>query len=152
MVLSHCLLGLTCIQSPQDADDFQIVVTSVSSGSGVLGNTYTHPNFTTSSGANSASVSVSGLPSTVNGCIVIATVYSSNRAAKAKTTERMKVLKIDDSSLGTANGLTQVTGGYGTRIEDSIISLGCPDVFDIKAIYESRMVTILSFLTSSTPT
>ena len=125
-------------RSPQDADDFQIVVTSVSSGSGVLGNTYTHPNFTTSSGANSASVSVSGLPSTVNGCIVIATVYSSNRAAKAKTTERMKVLKIDDSSLGTANGLTQVTGGYGTRIEDSIISLGCPDVFDIKAIYESR--------------
>jgi len=125
-------------RAAQDADDFQIIVTSVSSGSGVLGNTYTYPNFTTSTGSNSASVSVSGLPTTVNGCIVIATVYSSNRSAKSKTTERMKVALINRSSQGAVNGLTSYTAGYGTRVQDRTISLGCPDVFKVKAIYESK--------------
>ena len=49
----------------------------------------------------------------------------------------MKVLEINDS-LGSSNGLTQVTGGFGTRVEDSSISLGCADVFKIKAILESK--------------
>ena len=48
----------------------------------------------------------------------------------------MKVLEINDS-LGTSNGLNQVTGGFGTRVEDTSISLGCADVFKIKAILES---------------
>ena len=35
-------------------------------------------------------------------------------------------------------GLNQVTGGYGIRVEeDKSISLGCADVFKIKAIFES---------------
>ena len=49
----------------------------------------------------------------------------------------MKVLKIDDS-LGSSNGLNQVAGGFGTRVEDARISLGCGDVFKVKGIFESK--------------
>ena len=49
----------------------------------------------------------------------------------------MKVLENNDS-LGTSNGLNQVSGGFGSRVEDSSISLGCADVFKIKAIFESK--------------
>ena len=69
--------------------------------------------------------------------MVIATVYKSDRSAKAKTTERMKILKLDKSFAASANGLTQQTGGFGNRVDDSRIGLGCGDVFKIKAIYES---------------
>ena len=40
--------------------------------------------------------------------------------------------------------MTQVTGGFGTRVEDAQISLGCADVYKVKAIFEST--------TSATPT
>ena len=85
--------------------------------------------------ANTEDLSLQGM-SGVTSIDVIGTVTSADRSGKPKTTERMKVLKIDDS-LGTSNGLNQVTGGYGTRVEDKSISLGCADVFKIKAIFES---------------
>ena len=72
----------------------------------------------------------------VTDIIAIGTVTSADRSGKAKSTERMKVLEINDS-LGSTNGLTPVTTGFGTRVEDSSISLGCADVFKIKAIFES---------------
>ena len=66
---------------------------------------------------------------------------ASDRSAKGKTTERMKVLKLDKSFAASANGLTQETAvgdGYGYRVDDARISLGSGDVFKIKAIYEAN--------------
>ena len=114
-----------------DNDSFIVIVTSGTGDGQIMSN---GNGFTTSSvNASSASLTFSSAPSSI---IAIGTVVSSDRSGKAKTTERMKVLEINDS-LGSSNGLTQVTGGFGTRIEDSSISLGCADVFKIKAIYES---------------
>ena len=114
-----------------DNDSFIVIVTSGTGDGQIMSN---GNGFTTSSvNDSSASLTFSSAPSSI---IAIGTVVSSDRSGKAKTTERMKVLEINDS-LGSSNGLTQVTGGFGTRIEDSSISLGCADVFKIKAIYES---------------
>ena len=68
---------------------------------------------------------------------LIATVAASDRSAKGKTTERMKVLKLDKSFAAGVNGLTQenaIGDGYGYRVDDARISLGSGDVFKIKAI------------------
>jgi len=114
-------------------DDFIVVVTG---GTGA-GDIMSANNGFTISGdtANTEDLSLQGM-SGVTSIDVIGTVSSADRSGKPKTTERMKVLKIDDS-LGTSNGLNQVAGGYGTRVEDKSISLGCADVFKIKAIFES---------------
>ena len=64
---------------------------------------------TTSVNASSASLSFDSAPDDI---IAIGTVQSADRSGKAKTTERMKVLEINDS-LGSSNGLNQVTGGFG---------------------------------------
>ena len=114
-------------------DDFMVIVTG---GSGA-GDIMTSGNGFTISGAgtNVDALSLQGM-SGVTSIDVVGTVTSSNRSDKTKTTQRMQVLKIDDS-IGSSNGLNQVTGGFGTRVEDNFISLGCPDVFKIKAIFES---------------
>ena len=122
-------------RDPTDGDDFQIIATGGSNS----GTSYTVGlnGVTTTSSPGDASVSISGL-SGVTSVIVIATVYSSNRSAKAKTTQSMKVLRVDHTKeSGSNNGLTTTTAGYGHRIEDRQISLGCADVFGLKAIYES---------------
>ena len=50
----------------------------------------------------------------------------------------MKILKIDKTIVsGSPNGLTTATVGYGYRIDDDRINLGCGDVFQIKGIFES---------------
>ena len=114
-----------------DNDSFIVIVTSGTGDGQIMSN---GQGFTTSSvNASSASLTFSSAPSSI---IAIGTVTSADRSGKAKTTERMKVLEINDS-LGSSNGLTQVTGGFGTRVEDSSISLGCADVFKIKAVFES---------------
>ena len=85
-------------------------------------------------------VTVSSLSGT-NNYSLIATVSASDRTAKGKTTERMKILKLDKSVAASANGVTQQNGagdGFGYRVDDSRISLGCGDVFKIKAIYEAN--------------
>ena len=117
-----------------DNDDFIVVVTAGTGSGNILsaGNGFTISGDT--SGTNS--LSLQGMTG-VTDIIAIGTVTSADRSGKAKSTERMKVLEINDS-LGSSNGLTQVTGGFGTRVEDSSISLGCADVFKIKAIYESK--------------
>ena len=121
-------------RDPTDGDDFQIIAT----GGSNAGTSYTVGlnGVTTTSNPGDASASISGL-SGVSSVIVIATVYSSNRTAKAKTTQRMKVMRVDHTSGASGNGLTQTTAGYGHRLEDRQISLGCADVFSLKAIYES---------------
>ena len=53
----------------------------------------------------------------------------------------MKVLEINDS-LGSSNGLTQVTGGFGTRVEDSSISLGCADVLKLKQYLSQQILLV----------
>ena len=123
-------------RDPTDGDDFQIIATAGTNA----GTSYTinsGQGITTTSSPGDASASVTGLSSGTSAAIVIATVYSNNRTAKAKTTQRMKVLRVDHTSGSSANGLTQTTAGYGHRIEDRQISLGCADVFSLKAIYES---------------
>ena len=122
-----------------DADDFMIVVTA---GGGTMptGTIVTYGGsltFSAASGAQS-SVTVSSLDNAVTAVEVIATVFQSDRSAKVKTTERMKILKIDDTNGSAVNGLTQSLNGYGYRVDDATISLGCADVFKIKAIYESN--------------
>ena len=123
-----------------DNDSFMVVVTG---GTGA-GDIMTNGNGFTISGdtANTDSLLLQGM-SGVTSIDVIGTVVSSDRSGKTKTTEKMKVLEINDS-LTSSNGLTQVTGGFGTRVEDAQISLGCADVFAVKAIFEST--------TSATPT
>ena len=117
-----------------DGDDFQVIATAGTNA----GTSYTvGSGISTTSSPGDASASITGLNSGTSAAIVIATVYSSNRTAKAKTTELMRVLRIDHTSGTTANGLTQTTAGYGHRLEDKQISLGCPDVFKLKAVYES---------------
>ena len=117
-----------------DGDDFQVIATAGTNA----GTSYTvGSGISTTSSPGDASASITGLNSGTSAAIVIATVYSSNRTAKAKTTQRMKVLRVDHTSGSTANGLTNTNAGYGHRLEDKQISLGCPDVFKLKAVYES---------------
>ena len=86
-----------------DNDSFIVMVTSGTGDGQIMSN---GNGFTTSSvNASSASLTFSSAPSSI---IAIGTVTSADRSGKAKTTERMKVLEINDS-LGNANGLTQVT-------------------------------------------
>ena len=121
-----------------DNDDFQVIITSGSGDGDVLssGNGFS----ISGTSANTQTIALTGLSNTGGSdtITIIGTVYSSDRSAKAKTTERMKVLKIDDTTGSAVNGLTTVAGGFGTRVDDSSISLGTGDVFKIKAIYESK--------------
>ena len=124
------------IKNADDGDDF---VVSVTSGTGD-GDILKEGDFTTGTpSVNTQSVSLGGLCGGGSGTIdVTVTVYSSNRSAKAKTTERMKVLKIDKTTVsGSPNGLTTANTGNGYRVDDERISLGCADVFQIKGIFES---------------
>ena len=121
-----------------DNDDFILSVT----GGTNEGDIFQAPGFSGTS-ANVQTVTVTGLTNgqTID---VVATVYASDRSAKAKTTERMKILKLDKSVVAAVNGLTQENAendGYGYRVDDARISLGCSDVFKIKAIYESTNAT-----------
>ena len=117
-----------------DGDDFTVIINA---GTGAGGIVEEGSGFSISgSQANVQQINVTGLSGVTN-IDVIATVYKSDRSAKAKTTERMKILKLDKSFAASANGLTQQTGGFGNRVDDSRISLGCGDAFKIKAIYES---------------
>ena len=118
-----------------DADDFRVIVTA---GTGD-GNVLTSGNGFTINGTSSniQSVQLQGL-SGVTSVNVIGTVYSSNRSSKAKTVERMKILKVDKTFGSAVNGLTQSLVGYGHRIGDARISLGTGDAYKIKAILESQ--------------
>ena len=125
------------IKNADDGDDF---VVSVTSGTGD-GDILREGDFTTGSpSVNTQSVALGGLCGGGSGTIdVIVTVYSSNRSAKAKTTERMKILKLDKTTVsGSPNGLTTSTTGNGYRVDDERISLGCGDVFKIKGVFESE--------------
>ena len=124
------------IKNADDGDDF---IVSVTSGTGD-GDILKEGDFTTGSpSVNTQSVALGGLCGGGSGTIdVIVTVYSSNRSAKAKTTERMKILKLDRTTVsGSPNGLTTATTGFGYRVDDDRISLGTGDVFKIKGIFES---------------
>ena len=124
------------IKNADALDDFTVSVTSGSGDGDIL----SEGDFTTGSpSVNTQSVALSGLLGGGSGTIdVIVTVYSSNRSAKAKTTERMKLLKIDKTTVsGSPNGLTTATTGNAYRVDDERISLGTGDVFKLKAIYES---------------
>tara|TARA_B100001093_G_scaffold31677_1_gene27375 strand:+ start:3604 stop:10296 length:6693 start_codon:yes stop_codon:yes gene_type:complete len=120
-----------------DNDDFQVIITSGSGDGDVLGGSDITISGTS---ANTQTIALTGLSNTGGSdtITIIGTVYSSDRSAKSKTTERMKVLKIDDTTGSAVNNLTTVAGGFGSRVDDSSICLGSADVFKIKAIFESK--------------
>ena len=118
-------------------DDFIVIATAGSAAGQIFSYDATGSNgFTISSSTANVDTLDLGSLSGVTQAMFIGTVTSSNRGDKTKSTERMKVLVINDS-LGSNNGLTQVTSGYGSRVEDASISFGCADVFKIKGIFES---------------
>ena len=122
-----------------DNDDFQVVITSSGSGTGDGDVLSSGAGFSISgTSANTQTIALTGLSNTNGNITIVGTVYSSDRSAKAKTTERMKVLKIDDTTGSAVNGLTTVAGGFGSRVDDTSISLGTADVFKIKAVFESK--------------
>ena len=120
----------------QQCNDIDTFLISVVGSGGNDGDIIEAPSFPGGTDTTDVgSVVVSGLTSgdTVT---ATATVYAADRSAKTKTTERMKILKLDDTIKSSYNGLTNAAG-YGSRVEDPRISLGCGDVFKIKAILES---------------
>lgn len=78
----------------------------------------------------------------------------SNPTEKIKTPKLMQVLEVIKTGTGvTANGLTPDSVNIGTRVEDSIISLGVPDAFALHAVYEStdsNSAVIPNFSSTST--
>jgi hypothetical protein len=67
-------------------------------------------------------------------------LYKTSPVRKEKTPNIMKILMVDKTigTGNTTNGLTQSTSFIGTRVEDSIISLGIPDVYKIHCVLESN--------------
>ena len=111
-------------------------------------------------------------PGADTGAQLIATINKSAPLPKKKIKQRAMSLVIDKSKLegsGTDgvgigsttinNGLTFGNYAFGTRVEDGVISLNCPDVIKIYGVYESSetadpIAPIMTFsdITSDTST
>ena len=68
--------------------------------------------------------------------VVNATVRKNDIKIKQKTFERSKRInvRLTNSGISTANGLTQNTTAFGLRVEDKVISLNNPDVVNVVGI------------------
>jgi len=93
---------------------------------------------------------IRGLGTNDTGAQLITTVKKKNVKAKKKVKDRVKSLIVDKSispasGIGTTtlnDGLTYGNYPFGTRVQDSIISLNVPDVIEIHAIYETSDVAL----------
>ena len=93
---------------------------------------------------------IRGLGADNTGAQLITTVRKSNVKAKRKIKDRVKSLVVDKSispasGIGSTtlnDGLTYGNYPFGTRVQDSIISLNVPDIIEIHAIYETSDVTL----------
>ena len=93
---------------------------------------------------------IRGLGSNNEGAQLIVTVRKNSVKAKKKIKDRVKSLVVD-KSINPASGIGSTTlndglsyGNYpfGTRVQDSIISLNVPDIIEIHGIYETENVNL----------
>jgi len=100
--------------------------------------------------ADGRELQIRGLGADDTGAQLVATVRKSNVKAKRKIKDRVKSLVVDKSinpasGIGSTtlnDGLTYGNYPFGTRVQDSIISLNVPDIIEIHAIYETSDVTL----------
>ena len=100
--------------------------------------------------ANLRELQIRGLGENDTGAQLITTVKKSNVKSKKKVKDRVKSLVVDKSispasGIGSTtlnDGLTYGNYPFGTRVQDSIISLNVPDVIEIHAIYETSNVNL----------
>ena len=100
--------------------------------------------------ANLRELQIRGLGADDTGAQLIATVKKTNVKSKKKVKDRVKSLVVDKSispasgigSTSLNDGLTYGDYPFGTRVQDSVISLNVPDVIEIHAIYETSDVSL----------
>jgi len=88
---------------------------------------------------------IGNLGNDTSNATLITTLRKIKPTSKVKIRNRVNSVVVDKSILvgsgiGTTtlnNGLTNGNYPYGTRVEDDVISLNCPDVVDIHGIFES---------------
>ena len=93
---------------------------------------------------------IRGLGADDTGAQLITTVKKTNVKSKKKVKDRVKSLVVDKSispasGIGSTtlnDGLTYGNYPFGTRVQDSVISLNVPDVIEIHAIYETSDVAL----------
>ena len=96
----------------------------------------TNATFTRSNGNKSASFT--NLSSTSGPCKVITTQIKTNVSSKFKKWNRCESLEVVKTKYSTPlNVGLAYTGIYGTRVEDSEISLNYPDIIEVHGIFES---------------
>jgi len=95
-------------------------------------------NLTATFGADNQSLSIGGLGS-VQTVTLTALVSKNTVAKKIKTAGKMKALKVVNTNQDLDQQPTGLTYSalYGTRVEDTDISFGINDVYNIHAVYES---------------
>lgn len=95
----------------------------------------TSSNVTINSGSKTGSLTGLSI-ATSNNSKLIVTLIKSNITSKFKKLERCKSITLTGSKYSTANGLT-LSRVYGTRVEDTDISLNYPDIFEVHAVFQS---------------
>ncbi len=119
-------------------------------------------------GSGGKSIQIYNLGANDTGATLIATLTKVKPKAKVKIRNRVQSLvikksKIDGSGIGATtlnNGLEYGNYPFGTRVEDSLISLNTPDIIEIHGIFESSdtnaasapKLTLSSILSASTTT
>ena len=120
------------------------------------------------SGSGGRSLQIYNLGANDTGATLTATLTKIKPKAKVKIRNRVQSIvinksKIDGSGIGATtlnNGLEFGNYPFGTRVEDSLISLNTPDIISIHGIFESSdtnnpsapKVTLSSILSASTTT
>ena len=97
------------------------------------------------SGSGGRSLIIYGLGANDTGATLTATLTKDKPKAKAKIRNRVQSIiinksKIDGSGIGATtlnNGLEYGNYPFGTRVEDSLISLNTPDIITVHSIFES---------------
>ena len=92
-----------------------------------------------------ATLKIGNLGSNTTNVTLIATLTKLRPTSKIKIRDRVNSIIVDKTKLGGSgigsttidNGLTYGNYPFGTRVEDSIISLNTPDVIEMHGIFES---------------
>lgn len=96
--------------------------------------------FTRSNG--NRSLQFTNLSATSGPCTVITTQIKSDVNSKFKKWNRCQSLEISKTKFSTpTNAGLAYTSVYGTRVEDSEISLNYPDIIEVHGIFESSTIT-----------
>ena len=120
------------------------------------------------SGSGGKQLQIFNLGSNDTGATLTATLTKDKPKAKSKIRNRVKSILIDKSkNEGSGIGATTLNNGlifgnypFGTRVEDSLISLNTPDIVNVHGVFESSdtntpsspKLTLSSILSASTTT